>query len=444
MRRLDAVRLVQWYHFEDETLPISGSCLLLGDNGSGKTTILDAIQIALVGDLSEVLLNRAANEKSRRTLHGYVRWKIGSEDESRPGAMRYGRGACTSYVMLQFSDNEIPDSVFTCGMAFEATETDSELAKIHFVAPGKTTGDVEAVATLVDRRQIVRPLKEFRTWLRSHDGKYWQDAGTYREEIRQRLGTLPESFHRLIVKALAFKPIGQVRQFVFDYLLDPRPIDTAALQANLDHYKRLEEEAKAAQQRIERLGEVVCEGERIKAEQRTVETHEYLQLRARHDDIRSRLDELEVRVASTRADLTAFLNRKSAIADELESTARELERIRRTLEGHEVYRQINDLERDLADTDRRLRECEEADRESRKLLAIQTKALELMLSEEARELRRFRPALFEKVEIFGAQDGTEVMKRIKSGLVSEGPLAGRDLATWERYLERSADQAREA
>ena len=91
MRRLETVRLVQWYHFQDETFPIGGSCLLLGDNGSGKTTVLDAIQVALVADLSEVLLNRAANEKSRRTLYGYVRWKIGSEDETRPGAVRFGR-----------------------------------------------------------------------------------------------------------------------------------------------------------------------------------------------------------------------------------------------------------------------------------------------------------------------------------------------------------------
>ena len=69
MRHLEAIRLVQWYHFQDEIFPIGNSCLLLGDNGSGKTTVLDAIQVALVADLSEVQLNRAANEKSQRTLH---------------------------------------------------------------------------------------------------------------------------------------------------------------------------------------------------------------------------------------------------------------------------------------------------------------------------------------------------------------------------------------
>src|SRR3989442_1406231 len=104
MRRLEAVRLVQWYHFQDELLPIGASCLLLGDNGSGKTTVLDAIQVVLVADLSDVLLNRAANEKSRRALYGYVRWKIGAEDESREGRGHFGRGARLPYEVLEFSD----------------------------------------------------------------------------------------------------------------------------------------------------------------------------------------------------------------------------------------------------------------------------------------------------------------------------------------------------
>ena len=64
MRRLEAVRLVQWYHFQDQVFPIGANCVLVGDNGSGKTTVLDAIQIALVADDTEALYNRAANVNS--------------------------------------------------------------------------------------------------------------------------------------------------------------------------------------------------------------------------------------------------------------------------------------------------------------------------------------------------------------------------------------------
>src|SRR5204863_1721046 len=137
------------------------------------------------------------------------------------------------------------------------------VAKVYVVVPEAGVADLEAIVSVDSGDRVVRPLRDFRLWLRGHGGQHWPDAGTYREEIRQRLGVLPESFHRLIVKALAFKPIGQVRQFIFDYLLDPRPIDTASLQDNLEHYKRLEAEARDGQQRINELADIVREGERI-------------------------------------------------------------------------------------------------------------------------------------------------------------------------------------
>jgi uncharacterized protein YPO0396 len=451
MRRLEAVRLVQWYHFQDETFPIGGSCLLLGDNGSGKTTVLDAIQVALVADLSEVLLNRAANEKSRRTLHGYVRWKIGSEDESRPGAVRFGRGACTSYALLEFRDDQDPTAAFTCGIGFEATEADTQLAKIYFVLPGATVEDVPVVTPRLgggsslgagDPGGMVRPLRDFRAVLRGGTGRYWQDAGTYREELRQRLGVLPESFHRLIVKALAFKPIGQVRQFVFDYLLDPRPVDTAALQANLENYKRLEGEAKEAQDRIAELELIVHEGERIRQEQRTAESHRYMELRAVQETAQVKIDRLQENLAETRARLDGLHVRREAILSELASLEREWESVIGRLEGHEVFRRLREIEREIEETERRQREAGAADEEARKLLRAQNDALEAMLGEPARALRRALPALFERDDLLGAEEAPETIARLQNVLGYQGALAGRDLTTWERRLDGATDRAR--
>lgn len=445
MRRLTALRLVQWYHFQDELFDLGSSCLFLGDNGSGKSTVLDAIQLALVADLSEVRFNQAANEKSRRSLYGYVRWKLGSEDESRPGAVRYGRASCTSYVLLEFRDPDAPASDFTCGVCLEATETDTEVSRLHVVLPGARVRDVEVLGGDGDER-YVRPLKEFRAWIREKEsrGRYYSDAGTYRDEVRQRLGVLPDGFHALIVKALSFKPIGQVRQFVFDYLLDPRPIDTAALQDNLEHYKRLEGEARDAERRLAALEEIVAKGSEIDAQRKVARSHRWMELRADVDVadaasavVEAKLEEVDLAIATDRT-AHAQLVRQSK---ELES---EYEMVLGSLEKHEVFGRLQQFDRKIEELVRQEREADEADATARKLMREQSKALDALLSDEARTLRRARPELFGTDDLAGASEPPAVVERLRATLDERGALEGRDLATWERRLGKTADSLRDA
>ncbi|HKC82009.1 MAG TPA: SbcC/MukB-like Walker B domain-containing protein, partial [Gemmatimonadaceae bacterium] len=348
-----------------------------------------------------------------------------------------------SYVMLEFVDDD-PPVVFTCGIGFEATETDTDVAKLFFVVPGTPAREVGVTTSLGNGsgEHVVRPLKDFRVWLRGHGGQDWRDAGTYREEIRQRLGVLPETFHRLIVKALAFKPIGQVRQFVFDYLLDPRPIDTAALQENLEHYKRLETEAREAQKRIDELSEIVKEGERIRTEQRTADSHRYMELRADEDDTFARVSALQTRLADSRIEIAGLTAREDALGAELEALQRDWERVIGLLEGHPGYREFHDLERQIEETRRRLRDASDSDHEARRILQGQEEAFRLLQSEDARALRRHRSALFQRDDLLGAEEPPEVTQRLASTLTTQGALEGRDLAMWERRLDDATDRAR--
>jgi uncharacterized protein YPO0396 len=252
MIKLREIRLINWHGYQEEIVQIDGSTLITGENGVGKTTLTDAVQYALVANQIEVRFNKA-NENSRRTLTGYARWKVNSEEEGKSGSGRYLRPACTSYVMLGFVDEERPEADFVCGVVIETTDGDSIRDQKHFVAPRAKVQDIPAV----NGERTPYSIREFTSQLKFRTG--WDtipDATTYQDVLRHRLGHLPKSFQRLLVKALDFKPIGSLRPFVMDFLLEERPIETDALIRNVENYQRLSAEAQVAERRIADLRQI--------------------------------------------------------------------------------------------------------------------------------------------------------------------------------------------
>lgn len=78
MKKLTRVKLINWHRFSNETIEMGDSVLLSGENGAGKSTILDAIQFVLI--CSRNHFNKAAHEKGKRNLGSYLRCKTGRED----------------------------------------------------------------------------------------------------------------------------------------------------------------------------------------------------------------------------------------------------------------------------------------------------------------------------------------------------------------------------
>ncbi len=435
MRRLTAVRLVNWYHFSEAIFRFSGSCLLLGDNGSGKSTVLDAVQFALVADQTQVKFNKAANEHSRRSLYNYVRYKLGSEDESRPGQQRYGRGGCTSYIMLQFDDDRDERAGFVAGVVMDATEADTSVAKAFFVIPRAAVEDVPAVVA-----DHVQPIKQLRLAIRDLEGaQSWPDAGTYQDELRHRLGALPRAFHRLIVKAVDFRPIGQVRDFVLNYLLDHRPVDTAALQSNLEHYKRLEAQARDAEVRIGELDKICDTGAKIQQERRVAESHRYVVLRA-DAELATKHEEgllLESAKAQKRViEIQEELERVDALADGL---GREKERVLRLLAANASFREIQILEKDRDDLQKQAADAKNAEGDARRLMREHSRLIERCTSEEARDVRRRRAALLAQEKLFGHEPDASAASGARAAVRPDGPFGGRDLEGWRKLVDGSTE-----
>ena len=97
MIALCRLRLINWHNFVNDLLNIQQITYLIGVNGVGKTTILDALRYCLTTSKS---FNALGNRKSKRTLLGSVHGKQRDQDGDRP---RYSRkGHTVSYVGAEF------------------------------------------------------------------------------------------------------------------------------------------------------------------------------------------------------------------------------------------------------------------------------------------------------------------------------------------------------
>lgn len=71
--------IVQWSRFQKLCINLKGSTLITGVNGTGKSTILDAMSYLLTGNTQ---FNKAAKDRDRTVL-GYVRGDTKSNGPSR-------------------------------------------------------------------------------------------------------------------------------------------------------------------------------------------------------------------------------------------------------------------------------------------------------------------------------------------------------------------------
>ncbi len=115
MNRKTATKLliVQWARFQNLCINLKGSTLLTGVNGSGKSTILDAVTYLLTGNTQ---FNKAAKDRDRTVL-GYVRG-----DTKSNGPFRYLReGEVISYIAMEFW-SPVENSFLVVGVCIESAD----------------------------------------------------------------------------------------------------------------------------------------------------------------------------------------------------------------------------------------------------------------------------------------------------------------------------------
>ena len=244
MKLLKKVLLINWHSFSKELIEIGNINFLTGKNAVGKSTIVDAIQLVVLGDTRGTSFNKAASEKSGRTVISYLKGEVGSDNEGNKKYLREGDFA--SYVALEFYDdvNNVP---FVIGLQFDVSG--DKLYSHQFIYDGTIP---EQCFVANNKAMEYKTFKDYVS-LAYKNVIFPESLTSYKEEMRKKLGQLSQRFFALFKKAVPFQPIYDIRKFITEFVCDVKydiKSDLEKMQENVRNYTSLEVEAKTIESKI--------------------------------------------------------------------------------------------------------------------------------------------------------------------------------------------------
>lgn len=342
MKELRKIKLINWHYFTNTELEIKGSTLITGDNGSGKSTIIDALQFVLVGDLRQIKFNVSAHEETKRNLISYLRCKTGSDDsENEEGQKFLRQGDITTYVALEFYDHKKQES-FIIGVVVDSY-ADNLTYRHNFFKIEKQRIKDELFIT--DNRP--RNIKEFRRYMKSYQSSIYPSTEQYREDLLVKFGSISERFFSLFVKAISFKPITDIREFVYSYVLDEKPVNIETMKENFERYRNYSELVEETKKKIADLEVIRNKFSEIEYEKERAITHDYLIIRARAEGAQLLLDQTIKEKEEKEAKLKAVNRDIEIYSGKEENLQEKLIEYRVSLQNNSVYQLLQELEKEI-------------------------------------------------------------------------------------------------
>ncbi len=295
--------LNNWHYIDQKTLSFHKEInFFTGHSGSGKSTIIDAMQVVLYANTDgRGFFNKAAADDSDRSLIEYLRGMVNMEDNNQSQYLRNQDFSTT--IVLEFTRSDTRERQ-CIGVVFDVDTAANDYSKRYFF--WHRGGLFENGYRFGHRAMSTEEIREFLN--KKYEKAEWY-ATSRNEAFRRRLydeylgGLDMEKFPMLFKRAIPFKMNSRIEEFVKEYICMEQDIHIEDMQESVIQYGRMQKKIMDIGEEIASLREIQKAFGQVEEKKKEIQKYQYFAEKFSILRKQEKIKELEDKVEFRRQDL---------------------------------------------------------------------------------------------------------------------------------------------